>query len=113
MKADFIIPNPPAWTGAEEIGYKPKTTFWDDFSMADKFGPEAVKDTYNRAFNEWKTDYIYLTELVLVLNHKSWQYVDDRPELSALYEELYFTADEYALDNLTGEDKQYYLATTD
>ena len=48
--------------------YEPKTTFWMDFSIADRFGANAIKDTYNRAFKEWKTNYIYLTELVIVLN---------------------------------------------
>ena len=32
-----------------ENGYTPKTTFWMDFSIADKFGAKAVRDTYNRA----------------------------------------------------------------
>ena len=53
---------------AHEIGYTPQTTFWEDFSIADPFGLEAVQDTFNRAFEEWKSDHIYLTELVLVLN---------------------------------------------
>ena len=69
------MPTLPAWTMAAEIGYKPKTTFWQDFSIADLYGADAVQDTFNRAFDEWKTDYIYLTELVLVLNHKAWQHV--------------------------------------
>lgn len=34
-------------------GYEFKTTFWIDFTIADQFGLEAVKDTYERAFNEW------------------------------------------------------------
>ena len=37
----------------EMIGYEPKTTFWSDFSIADMFGVEGVKDTYNRAKDEW------------------------------------------------------------
>ena len=65
----FIPGNP-----AQELGYTPKTTFWEDFSIADKFGLAAVKDTYNRAFDAWKSDHIYLTELVLVLNWKIGQH---------------------------------------
>ena len=34
-----------------------KTTFKNDFTIADKFGASAVKDTFNRAFNEWKNNY--------------------------------------------------------
>ena len=113
MINEYIIPEAPAWTTAAEIGYTPKTTFWSDFSIADAFGAEAVQDTYNRAFSEWKNDHIYLTELVLVLNHKCWQHAEERPELAQLYEKLYFDADEYALDNLKGQEKQYYLEVTD
>ena len=54
----------------QENGYELQTTFWNDFSIADRFGLSAVQDTFNRAFEEWKEDYKYLTELVLVLNHK-------------------------------------------
>ena len=38
----------PKWNIAEITGYDPMTTFWQDFSMADKFGNEAVADTYRK-----------------------------------------------------------------
>jgi len=97
----------------EMIGYEEKTTFWDDFSIADAFGREAIKDTFNRAFKEWKSNYIYLTELVMVLNHKIWQWYEELPEYGKLYDELWRKADEYALDNLKGEELKYFLQTTD
>lgn len=56
----------------QENGYDLITTFWGDFSIADKYGIAGVKDTYKRAFNEWKDDYKFFTELTLVLNHKIW-----------------------------------------
>ena len=59
-----------------ENGYELQTTFWSDFSIADRFGLSAIRDTFDRAFEEWKENYKYLTELVLVLNHKIWQYYD-------------------------------------
>lgn len=52
----------------QENGYELQTTFWEDFSIADRFGLAAVLDTFNRAFREWKGDYKFLTELTLVLN---------------------------------------------
>ena len=61
-----------------ENNYELLTTFWDDFSIADRFGVSAVRDTFNRAFAEWKEDYQYLTELILVLNHKIWQHYEKR-----------------------------------
>ena len=57
-----------------ENGYNVQTTFWEDFSAADIFGLSAIQDTFNRAFEEWKGNCKYLTELVLVLNHKIWQH---------------------------------------
>lgn len=54
-----------------ENGYELQTTFWEDFSIADRFGLSAIQDTFKRAFEEWKNNYKYLTELILVLNHKS------------------------------------------
>ena len=64
------------WNIEKMTGYKPLTTFWSDFSMAEQFGIEAVKDTFKRAFEEWKGDYKFLTELVMVLNHKIWQWYE-------------------------------------
>lgn len=94
-------------------GYECQTTFWDDFSIADRFGMEAVQDTYDRAFIEWRHNHIYLTELVMVLNHKSWQYCKTVPSLSVLYVRLYEEANNYALRNLKGKELAYYINTTD
>lgn len=38
----------------QENGYDLITTFWEDFSIADKYGVAGVKDTYKRAFSEWE-----------------------------------------------------------
>ena len=97
----------------EEHGLKSQTTFWDDFTIADHFGTTAVQDTYNRAFNEWKDNIEYLTELVLVLNHKIWQHHDHNIELERVYDQLWKEADGWCVKNLTGEDAQYYFEVTD
>ena len=34
------------WNVEAICGYKPFTTFWDDFSIAEKFGKDAIKDTF-------------------------------------------------------------------
>lgn len=94
-------------------GYEMKTTFWQDFSIADAFGVSAVKDTYNRAFNGWKGDYIYLTELVMVLNWKIWQHYEKNEQLARVYNELWEQADEYACENLKGEEAEYFFKVTD
>lgn len=97
----------------QECGYTPKTTFWDDFSIADKFGISAIKDTYKRAFEEWKNNIVYLTELVMVLNHKIWYWYEKNDDIAKVYDELWREADEWCGENLDGEDADYYYTTTD
>ena len=102
------------WNIEAMTGYQPKTTFWMDFSIADKFGKGAVLDTYKRAFEGWKNDVVYLTELVMVLNWKLWEHHDaGNTTLAETYDKLWSEADEYAMDNLSGDDLDYYLRTTD
>lgn len=70
--------------------YKPITTFNQDFTIADHFGVLAIKDTFRRAFNEWKGNYKYLTELVMVLNHKIFEHHNNgNMEYMLLYNELW------------------------
>ena len=97
-----------------ECGYEEKTTFAMDFDIADRFGASAVKDTFNRAFNEWKSEYEYLTELVMVLNFKCW-YWHERNNMAMvqLYNDLWQKADGYACENLKGEELSYFYRTTD
>ena len=98
-----------SWGRANLSGYESITTFWSDFTIADAFGVDAVEDTFNRAFAEWKSDYKYLTELVLVLNHKMWEHQDENEDLGDLYYSLWFEADSYASDNLKDDELAYYL----
>jgi len=94
-------------------GYVMTTTFWDDFSIADKFGEAAIKDTFKRAFNEWKSNHIYLTELVIVLNHKIWQWYQKNDRYAELYNDLWEKADEYACTHLKGEELAHFYQITD
>ena len=101
------------WNIEATTGYKPKTTFYTDFSIADNFGVAAVNDTYNRAFNEWKNNVEYLTELVMALNWKIWEHFETNESLADVYRELYEEADNYAVENLKGDDFEYFYRTTD
>lgn len=96
-----------------ETGYELQTTFWEDFSIADRFGIPAIKDTYKRVFEEWKYNYKYLTELILVLNHKIWQYYERRTDIAEIYNSLWEKADEYAMENLKGDELSYFYRVTD
>lgn len=95
------------------MDYEFKTTFWADFSIADAFGTKAIKDTFNRAFENWKDNHVYLTELVLVLNWKIWQHYEKNETYAKLYNELWLKADNYGLDNLKGDELNYFIRTLD
>ena len=91
-----------------------KTTFWQDFSIADRFGEKAVRDTFNRAVREWKSDTEYVTELVIVLNWKIWEHYEaGRRSFAKTYDELWRKADNWCKDHMKGSDLEYYLNTTD
>lgn len=101
------------WNIEAMTGYKPFTTFYEDFSIADWFGVSAIRDTFNRAFEGWKDNHLYLTELVLALNWKIWEHYETNEEYARVYNELWEKADEYAMDNLEGTELDYFLSTTD
>ena len=101
------------WNIEAITGYKPITTFYQDFSIADMFGINAIKDTYNRAFKEWKSDYKYLTDLVMVLNWKIWEHNENNNDYAKLYNELWEQLDLYASENLKDEELSYSLSVTD
>ena len=103
----------PMWNIEKMTGYKPLTTCWNDFSTAEQFGIEAVKGTFKRAFEEWKGDYKFLTELVMVLNHKIWQWYEKNDELARVYNALWEEADNYGCENLKGEELDYFYETLD
>ena len=94
-------------------GYVPKTTFWQDFSIAECFGRDEIKDTFRRAFNEWKHDAVYLTELVMILNWKLWSWYEQNESIANIYNDLYEKADRYAIETLKGDELEYFLKTTD
>ena len=95
-------------------GYRFQTTFWMDFTIADAFGEDAVKDTFKRAFEEWRDNYIYLTELVIVMNMKCWYWYDKgNHSLSHIYSDYYYQAKDYACDHLDEDEFEYFFQMTD
>lgn len=96
------------WPGERE------TTFRNDFTIADHFGTDAIKDTYKRAFKEWRNDLMYVTELVVVLNWKIRQHHEGHHnKMAQLYQDLRESTHERCLKNLKDKDLQYYLDKTD
>lgn len=105
----------PIWSIESETGYKPITTFYDDFSIADIFGGAAIFETYQRAVSEWADNYKFLSELYLVLNHKGWYWYDCDTHRAGLYfdlqEHLYsFFNEKYRDDK---EAQAYFFEVTD
>ena len=94
-------------------GYVMTTTFFQDFEIADRFGVSAIKDTYKRAFNEWKDNHVYLTELVIVLNHSIWKWYKKNGAYAKVYNDLWEQADAYACENLSGEEAKFFYRVTD
>ncbi len=54
------------------LDYECRTTFWEDFSIAERFGAEAITNTYRRVRVGWERDRVYETKLGVILNHKCW-----------------------------------------
>lgn len=96
-----------------DTGYELKTTFFQDFSIADRFGDNAIRDTYKRAFAEWKDNIEYITELCMMLNWKSWQYAEVNIPRSQLYVDLYEKLYDWCGKNLSKKDLQYFYRTLD
>lgn len=101
------------WNIEEMTGYKPLTTLYQDFSIADKYGIPAIKDTFQRVFKEWKEDYKYFTEFVMVLNWKIFEHYEKNDDYARLYDSLWKQADKYAIDNFKDKEAEYYYAITD
>lgn len=96
------------------LGYERQTSFWEDFSIAERFGAETIRDTYRRARAEWERDRVYGTELSMILNHKCWYwYEEQNMKLSRLYTELWKEWHGRVLESWEGEDLGYYLEITD
>jgi len=102
------------WNIEAITGYKPITTFYEDFSIADNFGQAAVEDTFKRGFETAIfMGYKELTEFVMALNWKIWEHAETNEPLARLYNKLWEKADLYACENLKGEELSYFYRTTD
>lgn len=101
------------WNIEEMTGYKPITTFYYDFSIAERFGTDAIQETYARVFDEWKSNYKYLTELVMVLNWKTWEHYKRNETFAKIYNDLWEQTDAYASKKLKNDELDYFLKITD
>lgn len=96
--------------------YHPISNFFVDFSIAERSGTEAIKDTYDNIISNYSDDYKLLTELVLVLESKRNFYgiKDYGSDMDKFYSKLYHDAYDYVENHLKGkvdEQKYFYLVT--
>jgi len=95
----------------EELGYQTITTYFMDFSIAERFGIKAIRDTYKRAL--LNTDYKMMTELTMVLNHKIWFLYEKNPEIAKVYDELWRDCDKRCCETFNKEQLRYFYQVTD
>ena len=93
-----------------EFDYK---GFARDFTIAEIFGENAIRATYNDAFRGWKDNVEYFASLVLTLNHKIWAWYGKNDSLAKVYDELWKKADAYGCEHFKGDDLSYYLGFLD
>lgn len=90
-----------------------KTTFRQDFRIADKFGLSAIEDTYNRAKEEWRDNVEYMAELTCVLNWAIWDWYEKNELTARLYNSLWEQCEEFCFEHFTGDDLRRYLDIID
>jgi len=95
--------------------YRSITNYFDLYSIADNKNAASVRALFKTNFEEAKQDYVLLTELVMVLNHKLWYWYEKNPEspMVSTYDKLYNKANEYALTHLNDEEIRYFSSITD
>lgn len=95
------------------LDFKFATTFWEEFCIAESYGKEGIVEHYNLVFDQWKNNLQYLTELVLVLNLKTFLCYKVDDTIGIVYDELWKKTDAYAFETLNKEELHYYLSALD
>lgn len=95
-------------------GYERKTTFCADFGTAELYGNSSIIDTYKRCVKHWGKNVVYFTELVMVLNFRCniW-HQRGNVELSKIYADLFYMAQDLGYQNFKGKDLNYFIRTLD
>ena len=113
VNGNMIQFNIPRWGITEMNGYVPRTTFWEDFIIAEHFGEEAVRDTYRKSRAIAGDDAELRAELSLVLNHRIWALYEKNEALARVYDALWREYDQWAYETLSDEGRQTYHRITD
>lgn len=115
---------------SQETDYTPFTTFYSDLSVAECAGEKGIRETHATVMKSWMHDYKYMTEYIMCLNHKIWEWYDEkyenrqirllydkakRDELSRVYNELWEDAENKFLEQYANDKAAlaYYYEVTD
>lgn len=102
------------WNIYKVCGYQPISTYYTDFGIAEWYGADAIRDTYNNAISNWGSDIKWVTEIVMVLNWKIWEhYYSGNEQMAKFYDSLWRQSVDYVFEHFSGDDITYYLRTTD
>lgn len=98
----------------KKIDYEFKMNYWDEFTLLETLGGiTGILYTFEKEYEESKKDVRSLTELVLVLNLKIWEWYEKDDNIGRTYDALWKKADGYAMETLKDDDLHYYLSTLD
>ena len=93
----------------EIVGYEEKTTFWRDFSITElALGEGGVRNMYSTLFTKHKDNYIYLTELVMVLKYKYIRWDKSNLSLAKVYYSLWKRSYDFANEQFNGTELSYF-----
>ena len=133
-KVNNFFKSLPQWNVKSETGYKPLTTFWTDFSIAERaaeFGEnpiDAIRMTFTAIIDSCRKNYKFMTELSMVLNHKIWEHnalkkaAKDKGDekaykvheiLESEYNGAWMAVDNWCAEHLKGDALRYYYDITD
>ena len=100
---------------ASESGYERITTFFSDLSIAEVYGINAIRETYENVSNSWIGDYKFFTEFIMSLNWKIWEWYDRDDRVARVYDDLWRKAEALFLHRYEDDEKvmTYYYEVTD
>lgn len=92
--------------------------FWSEFDFVELRGEEAIKRLAKAEYENFKDDIKGITDLVMVINHKSWAWYElHNDKLCEIYADLYYEYYEKVinyLEKLNREDElTYFIRTLD
>ena len=104
------------WNIEEFCGYKPISTYYTDFGIAEWFGADSIRETYTNAIMNWGDNIEWLTEIVMVLNWKILEhYHRGNDEMARFYDSLWKEAQIEVQKMFAGNEEamSYYYRTVD